>query len=123
MKKKCIVGILTVAAVLLCAIYFTGKISAPKDDWHHKTIQGKVADVWEENGDICFSVVSQVSGTVYNILIREDTLYCADFDVGDEVVVEVDYNIREHNGKDKPYIAAIVADSAVHDINSGLENS
>ena len=68
-------------------------------------------------------MVSQVSGTVYNILIREDTLYCADFDVGDEVVVEVDYNIREHNGKDKPYIAAIVADSAVHDINSGLENS
>ena len=122
MKKKCIVGIL-IAAVLLCAVYFTGKKSAPKDDWHHKTIQGKVADVWEENGDICFSVVSQGSGNVYNILISEDTLYCVDFDVGDEVVVEVDYNIREHNRKDKPFIAAIVADPAVHDNDTGLENS
>ena len=45
MKKKCIVGVLIVAAVFLCAIYFTGKTAAQKDEWHHKTIQGEVADI------------------------------------------------------------------------------
>ena len=122
MKKKCIVGIL-IAAVLLCAVYITGKTSTPKDEWHHKTIQGEVVDIWEENGDICFSVESQVSGTMYNILISDDTLYCVDFDIGDEVVIEVDYNIREHNGKDTPFIAVMVADPAFHDNDTDLENS
>ena len=121
--KKYMFGILILIAVILCIIHFAGTESVKEDEWHHKTIQGTVVDIWKENSTIYFSVASQVHENVYNIMISEDTLYCVEFHVGDEVVVEVDYNIREHNGKDKPYIAAMVADAAVHDNNTVLENS
>ena len=123
MKKKYVIGMLIIIAVLPWIIHFAGTASVKEDEWHHKTIQGTVTDIWEEDGIICFSVVSQVHDHVHNFLISEDTLYCVDFHVGDEVVVEVDYNIREHNGKDKPYIAVMIADAAVHDNHTGLENS
>ena len=117
------IGILIIIAVLPCIIHFAGIASVKEDEWHHKTIQGTVTNIWEDDRNICFSVVSQVHGNVYNILINEDTLYCVEFHVGDEVVVEVDYNIKEHNGKDKPYIAAMVADATVRDNDTGLETS
>ena len=121
--KKYMIGILIMIVVLLCIIHFTETASIKEDEWHHKTIQGTVVGIWEEGSNIYFSIASQVHENVYNIMISEDTLYCVEFHVGDEVVVEVDYNIREHNGKDRPYIAAMVADAAVHDNDTGLENS
>ena len=121
--KKYVIGILIMIVVFLCIIHFTKTASIKEDEWHHKTIQGTVVDIWEEDSNIYFSIASQVHENVYNIMISEDTLYCVEFHVGDEVVVEVDYNIREHNGKDKPYIAAMVADATVHDSNTVLENS
>lgn len=108
MKKKLWIFAGLVAA---CTVAILG---CAKEDgnWVHKTFQGTVTDIEAELGDTVFTVVLD-SGTEKNFIINDLTIYAIAFQAGDRVVIESDYNLKEHNGTDVPYPATMIANPAV----------
>lgn len=122
MKKKCLISVMLIAVILCIGVISFRTEYKKSDQWLHKSVEGTVTDIWEENDSVYFTVDSIIHNDTYDFVITDEALACFDFCIGDEVVVETDYNIREHNGKDKPYPAVLIADANVHDESSGREN-
>ena len=112
MKKT--FAVLIAAALIITAVFCVQERRTP-DEWIHTTFQGTVSEIWGSGETFRFALISRLNGNEYIFEVNEETLSTVDFVVGDEVVVECDYNIREHNGKDVPYPTALIADASLTD--------
>ena len=80
--------------------------------WIHRTFEGTVTDVWGEEPDQYFSL--RTENTYYTFVISEDTPGQATLEPGDQVLVESDYNMDQHNGKTVPYPVSLIAEPDIH---------
>ena len=111
--KKMIAVVLLAMLLIISAFYV--QQNRKTDQWIHKTFQGTVSEIWDSGENVKFTLISHVNGNEYNFKACKEVISSIDFVVGAEVVVECDYNIREHNGKDIPYPAALIADAKIQD--------
>lgn len=113
MKKIHLVwAVLILAAV--CAVGISRR-DQKADNWTHKTFQGTVTDISNTQEGTLFSVALLGSGSEKDFLLDDQTIYAIDFQVGDAVIVESDYNTREHDGMDVPYPAAMITGPSITD--------
>ena len=112
MKKM--IAVVIVATLLIISVFYAQQ-SRKTDQWIHRTFQGTVSEMWDSGEIVIFTLISHVNGNEYNFEAYKEAISSINFVVGAEVVVECDYNIREHNGKDIPYPAALIADATIHD--------
>ena len=122
MKKKCFICVILIAVIVCIGVVSFFTENKKPDQWLHKSVEGTITDIWEDNGSVYLTVDSSIQNDTYDFVITDDALACFDFCIGDKVVVETDYNIREHNGKEYPYPAALIADANVHDESPDTEN-
>lgn len=115
MKKSAKIVIGLILLVLIFVVLHSLLVKDTPDQWSHKTFQGTVSEIWEEDNHQYFRLTTRVNENEYCFIIDDEVLASIDLHVGDEVVVESDYNINEHNGKDTPYPATLVADASIHD--------
>ena len=81
----------------------------------HKTFQGTVTNISTEREHTIFSMALLGSGAEKNFIMDDNTIYAITFHIGDDILVESDYNTKEHNGGDIPYPAILIADPSVTD--------
>lgn len=113
MKKYALAFIVVVLiAVCIMGVYQHHK---KKDYWTHKTFQGTIINIETVEEGTILTVTSSGSDSERNFIVNDHTIYTIDFQVGDEVVVESDYNMREHNGGNVPFPATMVTDPSIAD--------
>lgn len=114
MKKKFYSVFIVFILLVVCS---TGFLSCNKqeDYWVHKSFQGVVTDLWTEDGNTGFTLKLAGSDSEKKFVINSDSIYVIDFEIGDAVVVESDYNMKEHNGTDVPYPAVMITDPSIMD--------
>lgn len=115
MKKKAIISFVVIVFITVSVIAYQTSIAEKSANWVHTTFHGTVIDIVTDGNDRYFTLRSYLSETEHNFVINAETLYVINFDIGDEVIVESDYNTNEHNGKDIPYPAVMVTDPDLSD--------
>lgn len=113
MKKYYLLLLLPIliAVFIICTSQHNNKA----DNWTHETFQGTVTNISTEQEHTIFSMTLSGSGVEKKFIMDSNTIYAISFQVGDQILVESDYNTREHNGGDSPYPAIMIADPAVTD--------
>ena len=86
-----------------------------KDNWTHRTFQGTVTSIETVEEGTIIAVISSGADTEKKFIVNDHTIYTIGVQVGDEVVVESDYNMREHNGDNVPFPATMITDPSITD--------
>lgn len=115
MKKKVIILLLVIVSIVASVIAYHAVNSEKPENWTHTTFRGTVTDIWIDGDNRYFTLSPYLLETEHNFIINAETLYVIVFDIGDEVIVESDYNMNEHNGDDIPYPAVMVTDPNTKD--------
>ena len=115
MKKRVILSLMAIFLLVFIMITCYTHISERPANWTHKTFHGTVADIWEDTNGRYFTLSTHYLKSEHNFVISNETIYAIEFEVGDEVIVESDYDMSYHNGDDIPYPAVMIADPDVFD--------
>lgn len=102
--------LLSLIITLLIVVLFTRDESP---NWVHQSFHGTVVATSEDNTLITVLISSSNSEKVFSI--ADYTLYTVDYQIGDMVIIESDYDTNSHNGVDIPYPAIMITNPDIHD--------
>ncbi len=116
MSKKMKVGVFVAIIFLVATITLSIYRHDAKDAyWTHQSFRGTVLDVWREQDGTIVSVKLSGTENVKNFIINEETTSVIVLETGKSILIESDYDMHKHNGRDIPYPVIMIVDPSVSD--------